>query len=140
MKENPEFFVVVIVCLWGREPIRQTGSVLANDKNVKKRHHQKMGYAMLPQESFSLSHERAGRKSAQQHKGHTPCIETLQVLRTTPPYGKRNVLGEFFKTSKPASRVRLGSLTVKTCELILCNERSAQTRRRLGYRRMRRTT
>jgi len=47
-------------------------------------------YLRYLQENFSLYHERAVRKHTRQWKGCTPCTETLQVLRTTPPLRRRN--------------------------------------------------
>ena len=48
-------------------------------------------------------------KTHDNEKGHTPHTETLQVLCITSPFGKRMFSENFSYTSKPASRVVLGS-------------------------------
>ena len=75
---------------------------------------------LLSREFLPVLRESRAQTHTTMKRAH-PHTETLQVLCITPPYGTHAFKG-FFWTSKPASRVQLGSQKSKNLRTIpICN-------------------
>jgi len=91
-------------------------NTVETEKNGKRLHPpKKTGYAMLPHENFPPHNQRVAQERTTMIRAY-PYTEILQVSCMTPPNGA-HVFRRLFQLFQPVSRIVLGSLKAKTCEL-----------------------